>query len=161
MKSIALILSAWVALSNPCSADPTVINQAVGPMPKSFDGPTPGGLVVYSKTERNPDQEETGAGDIVYYYPHSGYEILSVTGKHLQKITNHIGDHDETPQSVSLPAGKYKIRALSEKDGVLLIPVVIKTGRTTVLNLDHSGDYKNMSDKETKLVKSHWENGLD
>ncbi len=126
MRPIVIIFSVWFALVLEPSlgiADPTVINQTVGPTPNCVSRPVKGGLIVYSKTERNPDQEETGAGDIVYYYPHSSYAILTENGQLLKYIRNHIGDHDEEPQQVALPIGRYKIKALSEKDGVLVIPI--------------------------------------
>lgn len=156
MRSIAIISNLILALSLGCSqgsASPTVINQAVGPAPRMTDGHAEGGLIVYTMTERYPVQEETSS-DLVYYYPHSSYEILSADGKHVQNVINHVGDHDEQPQRVDLPTGRYKIRASSEKDGVLLIPIVIKSGRTTVLNLDQKDKIEKVNGAGTKLVKS-------
>jgi hypothetical protein len=43
---------------------------------------------------------------------------------------------DETPTAVTLPRGRYIVQAQSETDGLVRVPVVVETGRTTVIKLE-------------------------
>jgi hypothetical protein len=50
-------------------------------------------------------------------------------------VRNHVGAWDESPFRVSLPPGRYTIRAESEIDGDVSVPDIIKGAKTTVVNL--------------------------
>ena len=88
-----------------------------------------GYLKVYSATDEFND------GDLAYY-AHSSYTIYATDGKVFKNIDNHISRSDEIPEVVALPAGAYIVEARSEKDGYVRVPVVIKAGQLTVLDLD-------------------------
>lgn len=88
-----------------------------------------GYLKVYSGTEQFQDGG-------LSYYAHSSYAIYTVDGKQFKRVENHISLNDEVPEIVSLPVGSYIIEARSEKDGYVRIPITIKEGQRTSLDLD-------------------------
>jgi hypothetical protein len=87
-----------------------------------------GFLKVYSTTDEFNDGN-------AWYFPHSFYAIHTIDGKLFKNVTSHFAD-DETPEVVALPVGSYMIVARSEKDGHIRVPVVIKAGERTILDLD-------------------------
>ena len=88
-----------------------------------------GSLEVYSATDEFND-----GGSL--YYAHSSYAIYAVDGKLFKDVENHISRSDENPETVTLPVGSYTVVARSEKNGYVRVPVMINSGRRTVLALD-------------------------
>ena len=88
-----------------------------------------GSLEVYSATDEFKD------GD-ARYFPHSSYAIYTTDGKLLKNVGNHISRTDEIPEIVALPVGSYTVVAQAEKHGYVRVPVVIKEGQRTILDLD-------------------------
>ena len=88
-----------------------------------------GYLLVYSATEESSD------GDI-QFNAHTSYVIYTVDGKFFRNIENHLSRSDELPERVSLPPGSYSIEARSTKDGYVRVPVIVKPGRPTIVDLD-------------------------
>ena len=78
----------------------------------------------------------------VAFYAHSSYVIYTTNGKLVKNVENHISRSDEIPEVVALPVGSYMVVARSEKDGYIRLPVVIKAGRRTIVDLD-------LAEKET------------
>ena len=93
------------------------------------NGPTDGYLLVYSSTDEFSD------GGLALY-AHSSYVIYTIDGKFLRNVENHISRTDELPELVKLAAGSYTLEARSANDGYVRVPVVIKPGRRTILDLD-------------------------
>jgi hypothetical protein len=88
-----------------------------------------GYLKVYSATDKFKD------GD-AWYFPHSSYAIYTTDGKLLKSVGNHISRTDEIPEIVALPVGSYTVVARAEKYGSVRVPVAIKEGQRTILDLD-------------------------
>ena len=88
-----------------------------------------GYLKVYSATDEFND------GDALYF-PHSSYAIYTTGGKLFKNVTSQYSADEEIPEVVALPVGSYMVVARSEKDGYIRLPVAIKAGRRTVLDLD-------------------------
>jgi hypothetical protein len=88
-----------------------------------------GSLVVNSATDAFEDGE-------VPYYAHSSYVIFTTDGRLFKNVENHMSNSDEIPEIVTLPVGFYTVEARSERAGYVRVPVVIKTGWRTILNLD-------------------------
>ncbi len=127
-----MLLCAGFAAMTGCASDQKVTALApVGP----DSGRVPGGkvsgyLVVYS------DTESPIMNDDVMYYPHTGYKIYDSHGAYVRYVQNHVSASDESPSRVALPAGNYTIRARSEIDGEVSVPVIIRGLSTTVVNLE-------------------------
>lgn len=90
-----------------------------------------GYLLVYSAT----DQFDDGG---TFYYPHSRYSIYMADGKFFKNVENHISRSDEIPELVTLPAGSYTILLRSANRGYVRLPIVIRTGRRTILDPDET-----------------------
>jgi hypothetical protein len=88
-----------------------------------------GYLKVYSATDKVND-------DGLAYYSHSSYAIYTIDGELFKSVENHILRSDEIPEVVALPAGAYMIEARSERDGYVRVPVVVKAGQRTIVDLD-------------------------
>jgi hypothetical protein len=100
-----------------------------------------GSLKVYSAT----DEFDDGG---VPYYAHSSYAIYTTDGKLFKNVENHISRSDEIPEVVALPAGSYTVSARAEKQGYVRVPVLIKAGQRTILDLD-------LRDKESPRRLAH------
>jgi hypothetical protein len=71
-----------------------------------------------------------------WYFPHSAFAIYTIDGKLFKNVKSHF-TYDEIPEVlVALPVGSYMVVARSEKDGYIRLPVVIKAGERTILDLD-------------------------
>jgi hypothetical protein len=88
-----------------------------------------GYLKVYTAT----DEFDDGG---LPYHAHSSYAIYTKDGKLFKNVENHISLSDEIPELVALPVGSYTVGARSERDRYVRVPVVIKAGRRTILDLD-------------------------
>lgn len=110
---------------------PLVVQSAAGPEPVGLETQgTKGQLVVFSA------KEARGDGDDPTYYQHSDYWIYDLRWKRVKYAGNTTGHFDEAPRLVQLPPGSYSVKARAECYGLVVVPVVIKGGRTTVLHLD-------------------------
>jgi hypothetical protein len=108
-----------------------VMQTAVGPEP--FGRRTAGAnghLQVFSAKEARAD------GDDPIYYQHSDYLIYNSEGKRIHHVGNAEGHFDEAPRLVALPPGTYFVKARAECFDWVKLPVVVKSGRTTVVHLD-------------------------
>ena len=63
-----------------------------------------------------------------WYFPHNLFDIYTIDGE-LFPLT-------EIPEVVRLPVGFYLEVARSEKNGYIRLPVAIKAGHRTILDLD-------------------------
>ena len=92
-------------------------------------GSAQGYLLVYSATDEFSD------GDLIFN-AHSSYSIRATDGKLFKNVENHMSRSDEIPQGVTLPPGSYTVEARSGKNGYVRVPVQIKPGRQTIVDLD-------------------------
>ena len=88
-----------------------------------------GYLMVYSATDEFND------GDIIFN-AHSSYSIHTTDGKLFKNVENHMSRSDEIPALVTLPPGSYTVEARSENNGYVRVPVQIRPGRQTIVDLD-------------------------
>jgi hypothetical protein len=92
-------------------------------------GSAEGYLLVYSATDEFSD------GDLIFN-AHSSYSIHTTDGKLVKNVENHMSRSDEIPELVTLPPGSYTVEARSGKNGYVRVPVQIKPGRQTIVDLD-------------------------
>ena len=131
-----LTLSVSWLLSS-CATKSTAALGTVGP--KSATGHLTAGhgyLVVYSETQ--PMRLDKG----IPYYVHTSYAVQTAHGRRVRSVANHVGDMDEAPQFVSLPAGAYQVLAHSTDYGLVRVPVVIEPYQTTKVHLEGKGSWK-------------------
>ncbi len=94
-----------------------------------------GTLVVYSAFRRNADFNSRDP----YRHEYSNYEIFTGDGKWFQSVRNNSGDLLHDAEVVTLPAGKYQVKARANGYGFVTIPVVIAAQRNTIVHLEGGG----------------------
>jgi hypothetical protein len=92
-------------------------------------GSSRGYLTVYLRAD------EFNSGD-AWYFPQNLFAIYTIDGKPFKSVTSQLSADEEIPEVVALPVGSYMVVARSEKGGYIRLPVAIKAGQRTVLNLD-------------------------
>ena len=129
-------------------AQPITLTTPMGPRPAELAAADyVGTLKVFSATEAVPD------GKDAYRYPHTSYEIYKADGTRVRKVNNGRTLQIETPTAVTLPRGRYVIQAQAETAGLIRIPVIIATGRTTTLHLEGPQDWQPGVTAEGALVR--------
>ena len=125
-----------------CTTMPRPIALApVGPRPGSQ--PTSahtGFLKVYSEVRWSvykvsdvwvyPDYERS------HYFAHTDYDVYDAAGKRIENVQNTEALHSLEPKQVSLPPGDYNIKAWTDADQLVMVPIVIKAGCLTIVNLE-------------------------
>ena len=96
---------------------------------------TNGTLIVYSAYEVNADFAGRDRRSPVY----SDYKILTGDGRLLRKVHNNSGTILQDAVPAELAPGKYQVVAPANGYGHVTVPVMIETGRTTVLHLEGGG----------------------
>jgi hypothetical protein len=133
--SAAALVFASSLLFTPVHAGPVL--PPVGPTPPgAYEQEENGFLRVFSRTE------QTEWGDNTYYYIHTAYWIYNADGRRIRTVANHDTSIDEDPQKVALAPGTYTVQAWSDNDGLVTVPVIIKRGQFTTVNLEqgrHAG----------------------
>jgi hypothetical protein len=149
MKKSILIISeiALICLLAGCSSTPVAL-APVGPSP-IYSLPTAGKgqLEVFSALSGRVE------GDNPTWYQHSDYYVCNTRGRRLEHVDNAIGEYSEAPRIVTLPPGKYIVKARAK--GILLaeVPVIIEPGQITKVHLD--GNWQPQATaRKTELVKA-------
>ena len=92
-------------------------------------GSSRGYLTVYLTTDEFNDGN-------AWYFPHRLFAIYTIDGKLFKNVASQHFADEEIPEVVALPVGSYMVVTRSEKDGYIRLPVAIKAGQRTVLDLD-------------------------
>jgi hypothetical protein len=145
-----VLVMALVCFSTQAKAG--AVLPAIGPRPAGeYDKVDYGYLTVYSATEQNTPAAQSN-GD--YYSPHSAYWIYDATGKRIRTVQNHGGYPEEGPDKVELAPGTYTVKAWSEKDGLVTVPVIIKLARNTSVHLEQGRESDAEAMNPAKAVKT-------
>lgn len=122
---------ACVASLTGCAAPaPIVLHEAVGPwQPRTAPDDGTGQLMVYSATR-------VTTADDSEYPVHTPYILYGPDNKVIQDVNNTAGLFSQAPSTVSLPPGRYQVKALAADAGYIIVPVVVVSHRTTIVDLD-------------------------
>ena len=90
-----------------------------------------GTLVVYSATYPSTLEESE-------YPSHTDYTVATANDTVVERVSNRTGSFEKRPASVNLPPGEYHVRAQYSRGGFVTVPVVIETGKITIVSLDGS-----------------------
>ena len=74
-----------------------------------------------------------------WYLPRSFYSIYAGDGKLFRTITSQPSADEIIPDVVALPTGSYFLVGESEDNKEVRLPIVIRAGRRTTVDLDLSG----------------------
>lgn len=111
---------------------PIVLHDPVGPwQPRATVEDGSGQLTVYSATR-------VTTADDSEYPVHTPYTIYGADNKVLREVNNTAGLFSQAPSTVSLPPGRYQVKALAADAGYVIVPVIIESHRTTIVDLDGS-----------------------
>lgn len=135
MKSAYLIgftlLSSFLA---GCSSTPLSL-APVGPNPTGAEGEaTTGQLEVYSALQECHDGNEFDNNPL--WYQHSDYVLCNLNGRPMKHVFNSVGHYAQRPRPIALAPGRYLVKAEAKDYMSVVVPVVIKAGRTTRVHLD-------------------------
>ncbi len=129
MTPLLVSLGSGLLLMCGCATQPVVLDT-VGPAQAGHFVPDSRGyLRIYSATAA----QELGKN--TFYYLHTGYRVYDAAGKFIQFVPNHVGDMDESPTTLLLPVGQYRIKAQSDIYGWVTVPVAIESHRYTDVHL--------------------------
>ncbi len=78
--------------------------------------------------------------DETYYRVHTDYGIYDMTGHRVMSVRNAASYHDPAPKMVALHEGNYMIEGWTDEYQLLKVPVVIRAGRATIVNLEANGN---------------------
>jgi hypothetical protein len=124
-RSLAVALFIILALLGTARGNVTGVTKSVHAQAGELSH---GALEVYSATDEFND-----GGTL--YYAHGAYAIYTPDGELFKNVENHISRSDELPEIVSLPVGSYTVMARSDRDGYVSVPVMIRTGLRTIVDL--------------------------
>ena len=88
-----------------------------------------GYLTVYLRADESYDGN-------AWYLPQNLFAIYTIDGKLFRNVTSQYSTDEDTPEVLALPVGSYMVVARSEKEGYIRLPIAIKAGQRTVLDLD-------------------------
>lgn len=130
VKSICLLL--LLGFAGCATRQGMVVNEPVGPdlaRPRVDLSQGQGQLVVYSALET--------ASPVSSDFPtHTAYEIYDLNENLVRRVDNRSGPFYQTPATVRLPSGEYKVKARATNHGLVTVPVIVKENETTILDLD-------------------------
>jgi hypothetical protein len=117
------------------SERPPLVLAAVGPAAIASPASGPGMLEVHSQTAaRNPERAGSGA-----VRTHTGYRVESADGSVVEHVENEGESHGAGAERVELSPGDYRVHALAEGVGPVVVPVAIVSGSLTAVYLDAAG----------------------
>lgn len=130
------LMVAAASLTSSCTLMQTPLVVApVGPAPGSEASADPAGfLTVYTHAEGHPYDE------FEYYRAHTEYNVYTPAGKHVESVENGEFTHDPVPGKVALAPGEYMVVGWSDTDQLVKVPVVIRAGQLTTVNLEADAD---------------------
>ncbi len=131
MKNVySLLGTGLVSLLVGCTSTPVAL-APVGPNPVGSESMTAeGGLQVYSSLVGRSE------GDNPTWYQHTDYYIYDLHGKLVKHVDNTTGYYAKAPRRVTLPAGRYLVKAQANDYFWVDVPVTIERGQTTRVHLD-------------------------
>jgi hypothetical protein len=129
-ESLIVVLLGALALAA-CASPPVAhVGAPLAPKTSSLQRKS-GNLVVYSATFASTVEQSE-------YPAHTDYTVATVNDTLVEHVTNRAGSFESYPAKVRLPAGAYHVRAQYDGGRFVVVPVVIKADKTTVVDLDET-----------------------
>src|SRR5208282_2288180 len=105
-----------------------------------------GFLIVYTAVKTYPLDAES------FYRGHTDYGIYAPNGARVMSVRNDATYHGLEPKLVSLPPGDYTVRGWADRFELVKVPVEVKAGRVTVVNLETGQNGRFAGAKSDELV---------
>lgn len=127
--SASLCMVSLVGLTGCAASPPLVLHDPIGPQrPHLTRRRMDGDLVVFCAARVSWYAQAE-------YTAYTDYTIYTDDGKMLREVSNGGGSFNGYPARVALQPGTYRVKALAEGGGYVIVPVIIEAGETTVVNL--------------------------
>ena len=68
------------------------------------------------------------------YYLHRPYEVYDEEGELVLRVSNSLGDYDETPSKVRLAPARYVLRVPTERSGTVEFETTVAAGAVTTID---------------------------
>jgi hypothetical protein len=131
MKNILFLLGTGVVTLMTGCASTRVALAPVGPDPVGANSlGVQGGLQVFSGLVGRSE------GNNPNWYQHTDYYVYDLHGKLVKHVNNTIGYYASAPRQVTLPVGRYLVKARANDYFWVSVPVIIESGQTTRVHLD-------------------------
>jgi len=130
-RLLALLTVAGALLTCSC----TLMQQPVAVAPV---GPAPGSQPALADTGflKVFTAVNCGSADNMVYIKHTDYGIYDTAGSRVKSVYNADSFQGQDPVEVALPAGQYTVQGWSDAYRLVKVPVAIKTGCLTTVNLE-------------------------
>ena len=147
-RLLVLVVAGSSLLACSCTMLQTPVAVApVGPGPGSQIAQTSCGfLKVYTDVQWYP-YDSSG-----YYYAHTAYGVYALDGTRVKSVGNAESFHSLNPQLVALSPGQYFVRGWSDAYYLAKVPVEIKAGCLTIVNLEKDSHELFQSANQNNLV---------
>jgi hypothetical protein len=121
----------------------------VGPGPVRHPALTSTGfLKVYTEVECYPYDED------MYYFAHTDYGVYRPDGQRIKSVQNAASFHSLAPKQVELPPGQYEVVGWTDAYQLVKVPVLIKAGCLTTVNLEKDAHQLFQNAKQDDLVRT-------
>ena len=122
-----------------CATSPTPTPVTVSPVLVEPIAVTEGGNTNLGYVEVFNGTSLTPVGDFYRHYPQTGCRIYDDSGKQVALVAPQDTNSINAPTTVRIPAGHYKLVTESKTHGEVTMSLVVKPGRTDVVNLGVEG----------------------
>jgi hypothetical protein len=149
-QRLRLLLAAGIVpLATSCAlTEQSVTLHPVGPSPVEEAQLTKTGfLQVYTAVKTYPVDAE------MFYRVHTDYGVYAPGGVRVISVRNAATYHGLEPRVVSLPPGNYTVRGWADGFDLVRVPVQIKAGRLTVVNLQAGHNERFAGARSDELVR--------
>lgn len=133
-RVLTLLVPAILSLAISCALLPTPVALApVGPGPYGHPTSAPTGfLEVYTTIKRYPNDHQ-------WYDAHTAYGVYDAGGRRVKSVSNAVYVYLVEPEVVNLPPGSYSVVGWADGYELVKVPVIIKAGLLTEVNLETHG----------------------
>jgi hypothetical protein len=132
-----------------CASAPPTTEVTLDPIGPHLAGPSRGSqgfLRVHTATT----DEQSGK---IPYQVHTPYWVYSEGGEKVRSVANHVGITDQSPMTVRLPSGRYRVLARADGLGLVTVPILVSGGMLTEVFLQHRGMDVPTGTSEAELVR--------
>jgi hypothetical protein len=133
------VLAAACLLAGCVSHPRRLVLDPIGPPnPQLATAGSYGTLMVFSAFDTHGD-----FNDLPYVRHYTDYKIVSADGSLQQTVHNDNGLSVESPRSLELPVGTYRVVAHANGYGMVTVPVVILANEITSVHLEGGASWPN------------------
>ncbi len=124
-----------------------VLLEPIGPGPATPAASAPAGFLKVDTTVKCYPYDRQ------FYYAHTAYGVYDADGHRVRSVQNEASFHSSEAALVTLPAGSYNIMGWADGYELVKVPVVIKSGLLTEVNLEAHNKLTLLGAKQGDIVR--------